>query len=143
MNIYEFVTPSDPITFKTDDDKIAFVCALILGNGKAGCRNIDTDKSIPSFLLFSEDPEASIKDYIGADLGEFIEKNKPNIAECLMSFSYGSVSERKTFDDACNAITDPEKLIGFKAKHEDENRTSMSQYVKTAWNIGKKISEIV
>ncbi len=39
MNIYKFVTPSDSITFKAENDKIAYACVLFLGNGKAGCEN--------------------------------------------------------------------------------------------------------
>jgi len=56
MNIYEFITPSDPITFKADDDKVAFTCALLLGNGKAGCTNLKTGDSIPTMLMFAKDP---------------------------------------------------------------------------------------
>jgi hypothetical protein len=47
MFLYEFVTPSDPITFKAENDKIAFCCALILGSGKACCTNVDSGESIP------------------------------------------------------------------------------------------------
>jgi hypothetical protein len=120
MNIYEFITPSDPITFKADDDKVAFTCALLLGNGKAGCTNLKTGDSIPTMLMFAKDPDKDIQEFIGGDFKEFLEANKPKIAECFKSFSYGSASDRETFDDACDAITDPEKLKEFKAKHEDK-----------------------
>lgn len=140
MNIYEFITPSDPITFKTDDDKVAFTCALLLGNGKAGCTNLKTGVSIPTMLMFAKDPDKDIQDFIGGDFKEFLKANKKKIAECFKSFSYGSPSDRQTFDDACDAITDPEKLKEFKAKHEDKNRSSMSQWVKGAWQYGEHMS---
>ena len=140
MNIYEFITPSDPITFKADDDKVAFTCALLLGNGKAGCENKATGKSLPTMLMFAKDPDKDIQDFIGGDFKEFLEANKPKIAECFKSFAYGSVSDRQTFDDACDAITDPEKLKEFKEKHEDKNRSSMSQWVKGAWQYGERMS---
>ena len=140
MNIYEFVTPSDQITFKTDNDKVAFTCALLLGNGKAGCKNETTGESIPTMLMFAKDPDSDIQNFIGGDFGEFIEANKHKISECFKSFAYGSVSDRKTFDEACEAITDQEKLKEFKAKHEDKNRTSMSPWVKSAWNLAERIS---
>lgn len=139
MTIYEFITPSDPITFKTDDDKVAFTCALLLGNGKAGCQNTQTDKSLPTMLMFSEDPDKEIKSFIGGDFKKFIEANKPKIKECFNSFAYGSVSERKTYDNALEAITDPKKLKEFKAKYEDENRTSMNQWVKEAWRYAERL----
>ena len=139
MNIYEFITPSDPITFKADDDKVAFTCALLLGNGKAGCTNLKTGDSIPTMLMFAKDPEKDIQDFIGGDFKEFFEGNKPKISECFKSFAYGSFSDRQSFVDACDAITDPEKLKEFKAKHEDKNRSSMSQWVKHAWRLGENI----
>lgn len=139
MNIYEFITPSDPITFKADDDKVAFTCALLLGNGKAGCTNLKTGDSIPTMLMFAKDPEKDIQDFIGGDFSEFLEGNKPKISECFKSFAYGSAYDRQSFDDACDAITDPEKLKEFKAKHEDKNRSSMSQWVKSAWRLGENI----
>lgn len=139
MSIYEFITPSDPITFKADDDKIAFTCALLLGNGKAGCENKTTGESLPTMLMFAKDPDKNIQDFIGGDFREFLEANKQKIAECFKSFAYGSISDRQTFDDACDAITDPEKLKEFKSKHEDKNRSSLSQWVKAAWEHGEKI----
>lgn len=139
MNIYEFITPSDPITFKADDDKVAFACALLLGNGKAGCDNKTTGESIPTMLMFSKDPDKEIENFIGGDFKDFIETNKQKIKECFNSFAYGSVSDRQTFDDACEAITDTEKLKVFKAKHEDKNRSSMSQWVKGAWSYAERM----
>lgn len=140
MNVYEFITPSDPITFKADDNKVAFTCALLLGNGKAGCDNKTTGESIPTMLMFSKEPEKEIENFIGGSLKEFIEANKQKIKECFNSFAYGSVADRQTFDDACEAITEPEKLTAFKAKHEDKNRSSMSQWVKGAWSYAERLS---
>lgn len=71
MNIYEFITPSDPITFKADDDKVAFTCALLLGNGKAGCENKATE-SLPTMLMFAKDPDKDIQDFIGGDFKRFL-----------------------------------------------------------------------
>jgi hypothetical protein len=143
MNIYEFITPSDPITFKTDDDKIAFLCALLLGNGKAGCTNLTSGEHLPTMLMFSKDPDKDIADFIGSDVPAYIETNRPKIADCFKSFAYGSHADRQTFDDACEAISDPEKLKEFKAKHEDKNRSSMSQWVKGAWKYGEEMSNPV
>lgn len=131
--IYTFITPSDPITFKAGSDKVAFLCATLLGNGKAGCENTDTGESIPSLLIFHPDPEKTITDYLGASVKEFLESNLKEVCDAFESFSYGSPSDRETYDSAVEAITDPDKLKEFKAKHEDKNRSSMSTWVKAAW----------
>jgi len=138
MNIYEFITPSDPITFKADDDKVAFTCALILGNGKAGCKNLQTNTSLPTILFLSKEPEKEIADFIGGGMGEFIEANRPKISECLLSFAYGGQDERREFDAACESITDPKELKEFKAKNEN-TRSSMSRWVNSAWEFGESI----
>jgi hypothetical protein len=144
MNIYELITPSDSITFKTDDDKVAYSCALILGSGKAGCSRRDENNnevSIPSLLLFDSEPETTIKEYLGETLDEFLDSHKQKIIDCFKSFAYGSIEDRKTYDDALEAITDDEKRKEFQSKHEDRNRTSMSRWVQGAWNIAKKLEE--
>lgn len=141
MNIYEFVTPSDPITFKTDDNKIAFACSILLGNGKAGCNNITTGDKLNTFLMFSPNPEKDIEAILGCGLSDYLDKNVIKIADCFLSFAYGTPSERKTYDMACEAITDENKLIEFKKKHEDNERTSMSKWVQSAWSIGNSLKK--
>lgn len=141
MNLYELVTPSDPITFKAIDDKVAFLCAVLLGNGKAGChRYVDGNEiNIPSMVQFSPDPQKDIKDFLGCELDEYFDNHKFQIKECFLSFAYGDISDRQNYDDAILAITDPEKLKEFQKRHEDRNRTSMSKWVKFAWDLGNKI----
>jgi hypothetical protein len=144
MNIYEFVTPSDPITFKTDDDKVAYACAVVLGNGKAGCHRHDekgNEVNLNTMLMLCADPEPVIKEDLGMSLDEFLDKNRLKMAECFLSFAYGSVSDRITYDDAMAAITDEEKRKEFKAKHEDRNRSSMSKWVKYAWQVGENLKK--
>jgi hypothetical protein len=143
MNIYEFITPSDPITFKTNDDKIAFICALFLGNGKAGCKRFDdsgNEISIPTMLMFSKDPDSEIKNYIGGNASEYFDSKKHLIKAAFESFSYGNIEDRRSYDDAIIAITDTNKLKNFKAKHEDRNRSSLSKWVKSAWKLAEGIN---
>lgn len=142
VHIYEFVTPSDPITFLANDDKVAFVCATLLGNGKAGCNRLDENGkeiSINSMLMFDPNPKETIEKELGMKLENFWELNKLKIKACFASFSYGKIEDRRTFDDAMQAITDEEKRKEFKAKHEDRNRSSSSQWVKGAWEYSDRI----
>jgi hypothetical protein len=141
--IYEFITPSDPITFKTEDDKIAYACSVLLGSGKAGCHNKDTNVNLGTILMFDPDPDSTIKEFLGMDFEEFIEANKLSMAECFESFAYGRVGERKNYEDALVAITDPEKAKEFKLKHEDRNRSSMSKWVQSAWRIAENLRKEV
>jgi hypothetical protein len=137
---YEFITPSDPITFKADDPKVAFYVGLSLGRGKAGVTAEDgTD--IPCMLLFStpEKTETTIKEQLGDDPKAWAEANREAIATCYESFAYGSFRARRDHEAALEAITDPEKLAAYKARHEDTHRTSMSKWVSYAWECAAAI----
>lgn len=138
--VYELVTPSDPITFLAPDDKIALVCAVLLGNGNAGCTRED-GVDVQSMWMFHPNPMPEIEKILGEPMGDFIENQRKSIAECFQSFAYGSFSDRKQYDAAISAITDPGKLKQFKETHEDTQRTSMSKWVKAAWEMGENILE--
>ncbi len=140
---YEFITPSDPMTFKAGDDKIAYATSILLGSGKAGTKRHEkgSEVSIPTMIAFSSDSNGCILDYLGMELETFVDAHLTEIADALLSFSYGSINSRQEYDDAIEAITDPEKLKEFKLKHEDRNRTSMNQFVKYAWNYGEGIKK--
>ena len=136
--LYEFITPSDPITFAAPDDKIAFVCALILGNGEAFCTREDGEKVGTCFLFAGEGVlDAAIQETLGSNLSDFMDANCEAVATAFESFAYGGFERRRQYDDALAAITDPHKIAEFKAKHEDRNRSSMSTWVKGAWSYAK------
>jgi len=141
MNIYDFITPSDPITFKAKDDKIALCCALLIGNGKVSCKNLDTGKSVPSLLIFSDNPEKAIDDFLGENPKEFINSNKSNIIECLESFAYVTHYNRARYDADCASQKDLEELKKFKDRHEERKRTSTSGWVKAAWDFAQEMAE--
>lgn len=132
---YEFITPSDPITFKAESDQVAFFCALVLGGGKAGMSREDGAKTESPMVFMQSDPMPWIEEYLGRELQAFSDANILEIAACFRSFAYGNFSDRAQYDEAVEAITDPEKLKSFKSKHEDRNRSSMSQWVGMAWKM--------
>ena len=137
-NTYSFITPSDPITFKAENDKVAIAVALLVGNGKAGCHKED-DTSLPTMYLFHPDPMPEIEKDLGQPLDNFIETNKQSIKESLASFAYGRFTDRVQYDKALECITDDAKREEFKKTHEDEQRTSMSTWVKYAWDLAEEI----
>ena len=134
--IYELVTPSDPITFTATNDAVAYAVALYLGSGKAGCTREDGQK-IDCLLLFAtaDQTTESIRVNLGMEFKDFMEANHDEAVDAFESFAYGSFDDRLQYDDAIAAITDPDKLAEFKAKHEDRKRSSMSRWVKSAWDI--------
>lgn len=142
--IYEFVTPSDAITFRAENDMIAFMVCLFLGEGKAGCHkeNGESINTMTAFI-FNEDARKEVyREYCGTDdLQSVFDENISKVVNSLKSFSYGSISDRKQYDDAIEAITDPAKLKEFQNKHEDRNRTSTSKWVSYAWETAKALGK--
>lgn len=134
--IYEFITPSDPITFRAESDETAFVVSLFMGKGKAALCREDGVK-INTMTAFSpvELRKKIYEEYLGKiSPQEYFDIHTKEIAASLKSFAYGSINDRKQYDDAIKAITDPDKLAEFKKNHEDRNRTSLSKWVAYAWS---------
>jgi len=132
--LYEFITPSDCVTFKAGSNKIAYLCALIVGSGKAGCTNIDNDENLGTMMMFSKEPEKEIEEYLGCSMVKFTEDNIDDLFESLKSFAYTSPSERYMYDKLCDKITDKKELEDFKKEYEDKARTSISKIVLNAWS---------
>jgi hypothetical protein len=139
--IYEFITVSDPITFIAESDAVAWMVATLLGEGKAGCAREDGKSLNTVTAIVPESKRHEIyKEYIGTeDILGYVNEHKKELSEAFLSFSYGSFNQRKMYDAAIAAITDPDKLKQFKAQHEDTQRTSMSRWVSYAWRLGDKL----
>ena len=141
--LYKLINPSDTITFIASDHKLAFAAAVYLGSGKVGVRCVDhPDATIPALCAFSPKPIKIIEEYLGDNINIFINKNAEAMAVCYESFAYVSIEGRRMYDAACAAITDQEKLAEFKAKIEDERRTSMSRWVLAAWKYAEYFKEL-
>ena len=144
--IYEFITPSDPITFKAESDKVAFFCALALGKGKAGMKRQDGAECESPMVFLQSDPMPDIEAYLESTIAEFGDKNAADVAACFDSFAYGSFSSRAAHDAKVESFTTPEKLAEYLTEHEN-TRSSMSQWVRSAWryaeSFDKKAKELL
>lgn len=140
MFVYEFLVPSDTITFKAENDKIAYMCAVLLGEGKAQCIKHDAgqETSLGTLFLFECGVDEKIVEYIGGDVNDFISANKDKIKEGLSSFMYVSPEEREDYDNELEAIEGDEAKEAFKKSKENELRTSLSLWVLKAWHYAKK-----
>lgn len=147
MNLYSFITPSDAINFKAENDKVAFAAAVILGNGKAGCKRDENGKEINlhTMLMFynTEQIESTIKEQLGGvTIEEFLDNNYKAIAEAFDSFRYSrSESDRNRIDEEYNNISDPNEKLEWKKRHEDEERSSLTKWVQSAWNYANAIDK--
>jgi hypothetical protein len=138
--IYEFITPSDPITFVAENDTVAWFVAVFIGNGKAGCHREDGhDLNTMLFLYLENVYEAKIKEHVG-DINSFMDEHAKEIADACLSFGYTTVTDRKQHDLIIDLLQDsPEKLERFRREHDDLKRSSLSEWVNYAWEVGRNI----
>ena len=138
MNTYELINPSDEITFLAENDKIAYVCAIVISNGKFGCKNIDTDESLNTFLFMDSDPEKTIVAFLEQDFHEFIKENESKISKAFSTFAYVSAGKRLRYDEKLSSFATTEEADLYKTSYEEENRSSMNKIVTRAWEFSKK-----
>ncbi len=135
---YKLINPSDAITFKAESDKVAFFCALILGNGKAGISRQDGKEVEQSpMFLFHHDPMQIIEGYLECAFQEFGDQNARAVSDCFLSFAYTNFDSRAAFDSDLESFKTDEGRNEYLKNHEDENRSSMSRWVKHAWSYGE------
>lgn len=141
---YEFINPSDEITFCASTNQVAFVVALWIGSGQCGCTRDDGKKIDTCFLFSGSDAlEAAVKEQLdGQTVEEFLKDHKPEIAQALESFAYYGFGERELHDEKIARLKAEDKdaeLAAYLRAHEDKRRTSMTSYVQLAWSMAKAI----
>jgi len=135
MTLYEFITPSDPITFYAPDDDVALAVGIIVGGGKAGVTNLTTEESLPSLLLFVA--EVAVKEAIKAPLATWRDRG----AECIAaahSFAVCDKASRPIYDECTEYGQDAAQV----AKWNDAHRSSMSDWCGYARQLERTEAEV-
>lgn len=145
--IFEFINPSDPYHFETDNLKVASVATFILGMGKCGSKEIDSNKGklfeVP-LLLFGGEEEWAQKTF-SMSLAELLHDVKVNhkqeLVDCLESFAIGSFSEYKEFRESMADILDLKKKESYRKKYHKNKLTSANDFGTYAWKFAKGLKE--
>lgn len=134
MKLYEFITPSDPITFYAPDNDIAEAVGLIVGRGKAGIQYTDERRNkdlIPNTMtIFSgwdNGQEVRVRKTMKNRLSEIIAAGK-TFAVCSPAF-------REEYDELTDNGSNDERVKKWDAKH----RSSMSDWCTFARSLKRKI----
>lgn len=145
--IFEFINPSDPYHFTTDDFEVAAVITFILGMGKCGSKEIDPNKDnlfeVP-LLLFGGEEEWTKKTFT-MSLAELLHdvkiNHKQELVDCLESFAIGSFSEYKEFRKSMADISDLKKRESYRKKYHKNKLTSANDFGTYAWKFAKSLKE--
>lgn len=103
--MYELINPSDPIVFEADNDKVAQLSALFVGNGKHGVTEYPKGRKVLPVLIMGwrqwwldthdqESPEESLLEV------------KEDIVKCMRSFKIKDDGERSSMNDICGRASE-------------------------------------
>lgn len=153
MITYEIINPSDAATFLAPDRTVALAALAFIGEGfyggtpieRDGQRILEDEKKLLCVPLFIGNGtyETWWRDagYPEEPIEQAMKDRSAEIVAALRSCSCGDLEDRKKYDSACRAITDPEKLETFKREWEDRRRSSMNRIVQRAWAWADRIEQ--
>ena len=122
--LYNLINPSDPYTFRAEDQETAALAVFCLGPAY-GAENLSgTGSGDVPVLLFS-DPKVWYQEQFGRTPDEGLEAKKPAVIRALKSFILGNERDRKRYEAAMACIREPERREVFVREWRD-GRTSMN-----------------
>lgn len=138
--IFEVTNPSDPVTIMADDEAVAIVAALFMGNGAYGLVDKQGRTVLPIFAFASpETPKAWLKDR-NLHLDMIIETRQQDLIECLRTALVGGFSDREAFEAILIDGIDHQAAIN---AWNDSKRTSTNDICGMAREIAKALEDSV
>ncbi len=128
MDLYEFITPSDCITFYAPDDDIATAVTIFIGGAKAGCRSIRDDRSLGT-IFFGDIPTEII-----AKFKDTMDKRSDEVAAAAHTFAVCSPDMREEYDKLTNSGGAADEV----RRWEDRHRSSMTDWCTYARGLNRK-----
>ena len=123
MNLYEFIQPSDSITFYAEDDDVAFAATIIVGNAHCFANRIGEDgktTAVEGTSLYI----GKVPDEIIERLKHLLETRAAEIFAAFKTFAVCSPGCRKEYDVYTENSTNEERW----KEWDDRKRTSMTNW---------------
>ena len=127
--IYEIINPSDMITFRADDEKIAIVLTVLLGNGQYGLKS-EADKNYPTLFLFmkTEQINEGLKPFFNS-VAELLQYATDHAEEMAISFDSVVTADRCwriDYEKALEHIVDEKERQKYKDEFNDRHASSLN-----------------
>lgn len=134
---YELINPSDPYTFVADDLEIAALVVFSLGTAY-GAEPKDGGEKVPIFL-FGGALDWYVESF-GRTPDDGMKARKSALSSAFSSFMLGRFEDRRRYEAALSAITEPEKKERFIEEWQD-GHSSLNNIGKTAHSLAKLLEE--
>lgn len=128
---YKLANPSDPYTFAADDLETAALVVFMLSTAY-GANTKNGEVAVPIFIFGGADEWYA--EQFGRNVEEGITAKKEQLIAALKSMTLGNFEDRRRYEAALAAITEPDKKAEFIAKWQD-GRSSLN-------DIGTRCHEI-
>jgi hypothetical protein len=136
MKLYEISNPSDACTVVAEEDAVACVAVMLLGEGMYGL-DLGGGKSMPVMIL-GADPDRWLQEECGRTIDDVLKRNLDEVIACLESLLYGTPAERFAFEESLEWIAEDQRAVAI-AGWQDENRTSMNNIGRRAEQLAKAL----
>lgn len=135
MTQYELINPSDPYTFMAKNREVAALVVFSLSTAY-GAESEDYKENIPIFLFGGA--KEWYQEEFGRSPDDGLKAERIPVSEALLSFVYGHFEDRRRYEAALEAITDPDKKKKFIDEWQD-GHTSMNDIGTYAHRLGEKL----
>lgn len=132
---FELINPSDPYTFLADDWETAALTVFLI-NTSYGAQSKDGSAEVPIFLFGGA--ADWYQDVFGRTPDDGLAVKWQEVAKSLDSFMYGHFEDRRRYETALAAITDPNKKEEFKAAWQG-GRSSLNGIGTYAHKLAKRL----
>jgi hypothetical protein len=134
---YELSNPSDPYTFvAASREAAALTVFLISTNYGATAETRNDDDRVPVFIFGGADEW--YMETFGRYSDEGMRALESEVADSLLSFMYGHFEDRRRYEAALNAITEPDKRKAFIDEWQD-GHSSTNNIGGYAHQLGERI----
>jgi hypothetical protein len=140
--IYEVINPSDKITFRASNIKMAILCGLVIGQGNYGIRNTDSKTILPILAFGTQEMFDSFVNKVFEEEGimDFALNNRSDFKDALNSWQCVSIKKRPSYEKSLMALPSEER-IGFRMNFKEKSMTSMTDICGGAWNHAEKLRQ--
>lgn len=114
---FELINPSDPYTFIADDLETAALVVFAISPAY-GAKTKEGELAVPTFIFGGADEWYA--EQFGRSVIDGFEAKKKQLAEALSSMMLGHFEDRRRYEAALAAITEPDKREKFIAEWQDE-----------------------
>jgi hypothetical protein len=140
--LYEVINPSDGITFRTDDTKIAIALATLLGEGQYGLEDENGNGDYPTMFLFMDEEQINerLKPHFNStkEMFDYVKANVDDFIKAIDSLATVDIAGRTDYEKALEHIKDEKDREKYKEWFNDKHRSSMNNIYGYALTLRKR-----